>query len=215
VFEGGDLAATPRYVFVDANLPHRNLGRGDASRAAIDRELRRAVGQDAVWLGGAFGEVPRHHIMMYMVPLDDTTVAVGDVHAGVALLEDVRPPLGDVHAGVALLEDARRPLGDTTTEAVRFDRAAALLVAHGFRVVRVPAVVLAGAGSYITYTNALFDRRGDKRIIYMPTYRQPALDAAGAAFWRSQGFEVHPIDVSTVYMLNGSLGCLVNVLARA
>ena len=62
---------------------------------------------------------------------------------------------------------------------------------------------------------ALFDRRGDTRIIYMPTYRLPALDAAGEAFWRGRGFEVHPIDVSTVYTLNGALGCLVNVLARS
>ena len=95
-----------------------------------------------------------------------------------------------------------------------FDRAAQLLVARGFRVERVPVVVLAGSGSYITYTNALFDRRGDTRIIYLPTYAQPALDAAGAAFWRDHGFEVHPIDVSPIYQLNGSLGCLVNVLAR-
>jgi hypothetical protein len=28
--------------------------------------------------------------------------------------------------------------------------------------------VLAGAGSYVTYTNALFVRRGDQRIVYMP-----------------------------------------------
>jgi len=29
--------------------------------------------------------------------------------------------------------------------------------------------MLAGVGSYVTYTNALFDRRGDQRIVYMPT----------------------------------------------
>ncbi|MGE5181849.1 MAG: agmatine deiminase family protein, partial [Acidobacteriota bacterium] len=202
VFEGGDLAATPRWIFADDNLAARNLGRADADRASIERELRQRFGQDIVWLGNAVGDVPRHHIMMYMVPLDDGTIAVGDVRAGVALL--AREPAG-----------ATLSLDDVEVEAERFDRAAALLATRGFKVVRVPALVLAGAGSYVTYTNALFDRRPDgKRVVYLPTYALPALDAAGRAFYEAQGFEVHPIDVSPIYRLHGSLGCLVNVLAR-
>ena len=201
VFEGGDLAATPHWVFADANLAGRNVGRTTSDRASIEAELHRRFAQDLVWLGDDVGEIPRHHIMMYMMPIDDRTVAVGDVRAGVRLLA-TEP------------EGADLSLADPEAEAVRFDRAAELLVAKGFRVVRVPAVVLAGAGSYVTYTNALFDRRGDQRIVYLPTYALPALDAAGTAFWQAQGFEVHPIDVSSIYQLNGSLGCLVNVLAR-
>ena len=198
VFEGGDLAATPHLVFADVNLQARNLGRAAADRPSIEHELHRRFAQQIVWLGTAAGDVPQHHIMMYMVPLDDHTVAVGDLRAGVALL------------GASEL-----PLADVEVEARRFDRAAGELVARGFRVVRPPVVMLAGGRSYITYTNALFDRRDDgTRVVYMPTYSQPALDRAGAEFWRAQGYEVHPIDVTSIYRLNGSLGCLVNVLAR-
>lgn len=137
--------------------------------------------------------------MMYAVPLEDHTVAVGDVRAGMAILGDTE----------LVLDDAER-------QAPRFDRAAELLAARGFHVVRVPALVLAGRGSFATYTNALFDRRaGGKRVVYLPTYALPALDAAGRSFYEAQGFEVIPIDVSTIYRLNGSLGCLVNLLARA
>jgi len=140
--------------------------------------------------------------MMYMMPLDDHTIAVGDVHAGMELL-------GHEPAGSSL------ELDDTAIEARRFDRAAELLAARGFRVVRVPVLVLAGAGSYVTYTNALFDRTAaGKRVVYMPTYSLPALDQAAQRFYEQQGFEVHPIDVTPIYRLNGSLGCLVNVLAR-
>jgi hypothetical protein len=202
VFEGGDLAATPRFIFADVNLAARNLGRADADRGSIERELRRRFAQQIIWLGNEVGDVPRHHIMMYMVPLDDTTIAVGDVRAGAVLYaaDPMRTPI---------------PLGDLDAEARRFDRAAALLVAKGFRVVRVPALVLEGAGSYVTYTNALFDRRADgTRVVYLPTYDQPALDHAARAFYLSQGFDVRPIDVAPIYQLNGSLGCLVNVLAR-
>ena len=198
VFEGGDLAATPSLVFADVNLVARNVGHGDADRATIEHEIHSRMAQHLVFLGDALGDVPRHHIMMYMMPIDDHTVAVGDIREGVRLLGDTPLPLDDIEV-----------------EAARFDRAAAALAKQGFRVLRVPVLVRAGAGSYVTYTNALFDRRGAQRIIYMPTYNLPALDEAGRTFWEAQGFEVHPIDVSAIYHLNGSLGCLVNVLARS
>jgi hypothetical protein len=199
VFEGGDLAATPRFLFADINLLARNAGRGAGSdRVSIERELHRRFAQELVWLGDSVGDVPRHHIMMYMMPLDDRTIAVGDIGAG-----------------VALLGETRLPLDDNTVQAARFDHAAELLTARGFHVVRVPALVLQGGGSFVTYTNALFDRRADgMRIVYLPTYNLPALDAAATRFYEQQGFEVHPIDVSKIYTLNGSLGCLVNVVAR-
>jgi hypothetical protein len=197
VFEGGDIAGTPSTMFADINLVFRNQAHAHADRATIEHELHARFGQKLVFLGDAVGDVPRHHIMMYMMPIDDHTVAVGDIRAGVQLLGST--PLA---------------LDDVDVEAARFDHAAEQLAARGFKVVRVPALVLAGAGSYVTYTNALFDRRGAQKIVYLPTYALPALDEAGKRFWERQGFEVHPIDVSPIYRLNGSLGCLVNVLAR-
>ena len=196
VFEGGDLAASRRFLFADANLIGRNLGRGDASRAHLQAALASQFAQDIVWLGDAPGEVPEHHIMMYMVPLDDHRALVGDVRAGQALAPDA--PADPDRDGLA----------------ARFDRVATLLAARGFAVTRIPVVVLPGAGSYITYTNALFDRDAAGPVVYLPTYRVPALDAAATALYRDLGYRVVPIDVSTIYQRNGSLGCLVNVLAR-
>lgn len=196
VFEGGDLAASSKYVFADANLLGRNLGRGDATRAHLEGALRRTFSQDIVWLGDAPGEIPEHHIMMYMVPLDDRAVLVGDVRLGQKLAPALEAdPNVEMHAA-------------------RFDRVAALLAARGFAVMRVPVVVLPGAGSYVTYTNALFDRDAQGPIVYLPTYRVPELDAAATHLYESLGYRVIPIDVSTIYQLNGSLGCLVNVMAR-
>lgn len=217
VFEGGDLAASAGHLFVDANLIHRNEGRAVAARAGLQAALARTFapagrgqeeggqapgGQEIVWLGDAPGDVPVHHIMMYMVPVDDTTVAVGDPRLGAALA--AREP-----AASALDVDA-----DLAGHVQRFDHVAELLAARGFRVVRFPVVVLAGAGSYVTYTNALFDLEGGQRIAYLPTYALPVLDEDAARRWRELGFAVRPIDVSSIYRMNGSLGCLVNVLAR-
>jgi hypothetical protein len=198
VFEGGDLAASKKHVFADANLIGHNLGRGDATKTHLLRELGATFTQDVIWLGDEPGDVPMHHIMMYAVPLDDDSVGVGDVHLGMSLYD------GD-------LVDP----GDVDRQAARFDHAAALLAARGLRVVRFPVVVLRGAGSYVTYTNALFDRAADgQKIVYLPTYRLPALDAYAHTLYEQLGYHVEEIDLSTMYQLNGSLGCLVNVLAR-
>jgi N-dimethylarginine dimethylaminohydrolase len=197
VFEGGDLAASAHHVFADANLMGRNLGRRDATRAHLEAALRHTFNQDVVWLGDDVGEVPEHHIMMYMVPLDDDAVLVGDVRRGVAL------------AGGAVPSDP-----DVDGMAARFDRVAELLAARGFRVSRIPVVVLPGKGSYVTYTNALFDRDGGGKVVYLPTYRVAALDEEARRIYEGLGYRVVPIDVSTIYTLNGSLGCLVNVMGR-
>jgi Porphyromonas-type peptidyl-arginine deiminase len=201
-FEGGDFAATPKWLFVDANLSTRNLGRGHADRETLLRELRRDFGQEIVWLGEQPGELPRHHIMMYMVPLDDRTIAVGDEAEALA-----RVSAGD--------REALDVDPDTGAQTARFERAVALLSQRGFHIVRLPALVLRGERSYVTYTNALFDRARDgTKIVYLPTYDLPALDDEAARRYQALGYQVRRIDVSPIYRLNGSLGCLVNVIAR-
>src|SRR5262249_19643492 len=79
VFEGGDLAASKTHVFADVNLIGRNLGRGDATPMHLEAVLRRTFAQKIVWLGVDPGDVPEHHIMMYMVPLGERAALVGDV----------------------------------------------------------------------------------------------------------------------------------------
>ncbi len=203
VFEGGDLVSTPTHLFVDANLGLRNLGRKSASRAQIVASLEHLFSQQVVWLGDAAGEVPQHHAMMYMVPLDERRIAVGDLHRGLELLSE--EPRGGA------LSLARDP----ELHARRFDRAAELLGERGFEVLRFPVVVLEGGGSYVTYTNALFDRTADDRaLVYLPTYSLPRLDDEAEKLYTQLGYVVRTVDVSPIYQQNGSLGCLVNVMAR-
>jgi hypothetical protein len=202
VFEGGDFAASDKYVFADVNLIGRNLGRGEASRSYLADAVQRTFKQDVVFLGDSLGDVPEHHIMMYMVPLDDKRVLVGDVRAGKRLLD--AEPDSDI-----VLDP------DIDLHARRFDNVAEQLAARGFEVTRVPVVVLEGAGSYVTYTNALFDRDAAGPVVYMPTYGLPAMDDVAANLYRSMGLRVVPINMTSIYRLNGSLGCLVNVMSRS
>jgi hypothetical protein len=119
--------------------------------------------------------------------LDAHTIAVDDLRVGAALNHT---PL--------LVE-----------QAARFDRVAERLAAKGFRVIRMPA--LERASGRVTYTDALFDRERDgTRVVYLPTYSLPVLDDAARKLYESEGFVVHPIDVSA----SEALDALVNVLAR-
>ncbi len=106
------------------------------------------------------------------MPIDDRTVAVGDVRAASASRRRAaRARRRRGASGPALRPRCRAARG------ARLPRPAGPRGrARGRRLVR-------------RHTNALFDRRGDTRIIYLPTYDLPALDEAGAAFWRGQGFE--------------------------
>jgi hypothetical protein len=201
-FEGGDLASSATHLFVDVNLLGRNEGRGPATRDALVAALRAEFRQEVVFLGEQLGDVPQHHIMMYVAPLGGRRVLVGDVAAGLRLLD------ADPAARAAVNAD-RAP-----ATAARFERAARDLAAAGFEVRRAPVVVLEGGGSYVTYTNALFATERGRAVVYLPTYALAGLDRAAADLYRALGYEVRPVDVSAIWRQNGSLGCLVNVLER-
>jgi len=69
--------------------------------------------------------------------------------------------------------------------------------------------------TYLTYLNVIVDQRGDKRTVYMSTYRGfDALNAEASRIWQEAGCEVRPVDCTSSYRRFGSLRCLVNVLRR-
>ena len=68
--------------------------------------------------------------------------------------------------------------------------------------------------TYFAYTNAVYETREGLRAAWMPTYGVPALDDAARRVHESLGFRVHPVSVRAVYTQHGTLGCLVNVIAR-
>jgi hypothetical protein len=201
-FEGGDLASTARHLFVDVNLLARQQAFRPVDRAALLAALAAEFSQEIVMLGAHEGDVPQHHIMMYLAPVGGRRVIVGDPAWGLRLLD------ADAAARATVAADR------TPTAAARFEHAARELASRGFEVGRAPVVVLEGGGAYVTYTNALFFDDAGRRVVALPSYGLPALDRAAQELYRSLGFEVRPVDVAAVYRHNGSLGCLVNVLAR-
>jgi hypothetical protein len=216
-FDAGDFAIAGKQIIFDVNLYTRNRTRYPSAIALRER-VRSLLGRDVVMLGSADGDVPRHHMSMYMAPLDEGTVLVGDPAAGARIVGDESFKPGELspETGAPLRADFSK------TMQARFDRAAKELAASGFRVVRIPTIPFDDK-TYFAYTNGIYETRkptntkktgGGRRIAWVPRFDVPALDSAAHGIYASLGFEVIPVSVRNVYAQHGTIGCMVNVLRR-
>lgn len=210
-FDAGDFDVAGDEVLVDDNLVTKNARRGVADVGELRRLLEGAFARPVVVLGHVDGDVPRHHMSMYVAALSGPggrVALVGDPREARALVGDpFVPGESDPDTGEALRAD----FSDATV--ARFDAAAVGLTAAGWRVVRIPEVPFLDK-TYMAYTNGVYETRGGARIAWMPTFDLPALDARARQVYESVGWQVRPVRARQLYAYHGTIGCLVNVLAR-
>jgi hypothetical protein len=208
-FDAGDFDVAGGRVLVDENLVTKNRARGVSDVGDLRKLLEGLLARPVSVLGAADGDVPRHHMSMYMAALDGGVALVGDPRAAL-------PTVGPDWAPGEADPDTGEPLRADFSEAMvaRFDRAAAELAAAGWRVVRIPEVPFLDK-TYMAYTNGVYETRGDARIAWMPTFDLPELDGRARAVYESLGWTVKPVRARGLYPLHGTIGCLVNVLSRA
>lgn len=202
-FEGGDLLSDETHVYVAANFLARNPPLDANRRAALLTRIGRCFGKEAITIGTHAHEVPDHHIGMYLTPLGDNVIVAGDPDLGLRILGEGEGAPGDMDVET----DPRRY--------IPFSNAIEYLQDRGFEVIRVPMVLTRTPRVFVTYNNAICERRDGAKRIYMPVYGIPALDAAATAVFETQGWEVFPVRVASVYRCTGSLRCLVGVLRRS
>jgi hypothetical protein len=211
-FDAGDFDVAGDGVIVDDNLVSKNRKRGVGSPDELRKLIEGALARPVVVLGRVDGEVPRHHMSMYMAALvgspGDRVALVGDPREARVLVGDSFAP-GEVDPDTGEL--LRADFSDAMV--ARFDAAAADLAAAGWRVVRIPEVPFLDK-TYMAYTNGVYETRGGARVAWMPTFDLPALDARATHVYESLGWRVHPVRTRKLYAYHGTIGCLVNVLAR-
>ncbi len=207
-FDAGDFAITRSRVLFDVNLFTRNRARGFRSPAELRDRMHALLGRDVLMLGTEPGDVPRHHMSMYMALLDGNVALVGDPAAGMKLVgADYVPGETSPESGAPLRAD----FSPATT--ARFERAAADLAAAGFRVVRIPTVPFDDK-TYFAYTNGIYETRAGRRVAWVPSFGVPVIDDAASAVYERLGWSVLRVSVRGLYTHHGTLGCVVNVLAR-
>ena len=208
-FDGGDFLADGENVFVVSRVLPRNIQHTTDTREELLRILASELKRRVILLE----ESPDHHAGMFMVAVGQHRMLVGDPSLGRKL---VAPAGADPASGVA---DGFMSLpggADFTPQTQHlFDAVAAQCEAAGYQVTRLPVVLARDGRTYLTYANVLLDERGVRRIVYLPFYQgvEP-LNAAARAVWENLGFEVRPVDCTSVYRHFGCLHCLVNVLKR-
>lgn len=219
-FDAGDFTVVGKRVLFDANLYERNRGRGYPSAASFKARVAALMGRDVVMLGAAAGDVPRHHMSMYMAPLVGSdpahpTMLVGDPAAGAKLVGPNFMP------GERGLESKKMLEADTSPETqAKFDRAAHDLALAGFNVERIPTIAFEDK-TYFAYTNGITETRAGKKIAWVPSFASgddplvADLDTAARTVYERLGYEVRPVAVRKLFTSHGTIGCVVNVLRRS
>lgn len=209
-FDGGDFLADSRNVFVVSRVLQRNIQHTVGSRDELLRILSSQLKRRVVLLE----ESPDHHAGMFMVAAGGRRMLVGDPSRG----REFVATAGAGNDSAVADGFADLPGGaDFTAETQHlFDAVAAQCADAGYQVTRLPVVPARDGRTYLTYANVLIDQRDGQRMVYLPFYRgvEP-LNAAARAVWVSLGYEVRPVDCTSVYRHFGCLHCLVNVLKRS
>ena len=220
LFDGGDFLADGTNLFATRALLERNLQHTVITRDNLLQAIAQELGLTPILLEDG----PQHHAGMFMMsagpepsPSTSTSAATSPTpNRRVMLVAD--PSLGQKYYTPSPESDAAFTGGpDFSTEAQkRFDSVAVLCQNAGHRVLRIPVVPAAAGRMYMTYVNVILDRSPDnKPVVYMPSYAQQApLNTVAAQVWTSLGYQVRPIDCSSVWEKGGTLHCLVNVFSR-
>ena len=209
-FDGGDILATSRGVFVHPAVLSRNppVPSSRHSDERLRERLRSTLGE-LVWLGPIASDVPPHHVGMFL------TVANGTAFVGDVQLAD-RLTVGHEAELAAACQSTGGPAdaGTRAELARQLNCVADQMRSRGLRVVRVPLVPSATARAWMSYNNGIVETREGRTFYYMPTFGMKRLDDAAADVFRRSGCEVVSIDCSRIWQFCGSLHCLVNVVAR-
>lgn len=213
-FDGGDFLADGAVVFVTRAVLERNIQHTVTTRDM----LLQALAHDLRLRPILMDEGPLHHAGMFMMAAGTDPQ---DASGRVMVVAD--PSLGKPLYAGSPETDAAFTEGPDFSDATqtKYDAVAELCRQNGYRVVRIPVVPAKAGKMYMTYVNVILDRVAGTaltpahRVVYMSSYAgQEKLNHAAAEVWTALGFEVRPIDCTTVWQSGGTLHCLVNVCQR-
>ena len=204
-FDGGDFVCDEETVFVAPSVLSRNLGVTVATQEELQQRLEGLTRCHVVLLA----EAPSYHAGMFMMPVGNRTLLVGDLREAKKLHAEDSSAIQDLYGRAATTPDW------SSEACVALDRVAEQCEQAGYRVQRIPVVQGKDARTWLTPLNVVIDVQGTDRTVYMPVYRgAEALNARAAAVWEGLGYQVRAIDCTETFAHFGSLRCLVNVLQR-
>ncbi|MHC4957241.1 MAG: hypothetical protein ACYTGN_02615 [Planctomycetota bacterium] len=195
-FEGGNVIVAGDDVIVGHDVVGDTAALTGRSPDVVRSELARVFRRRVVVIGDAGDPPPHDHIDMFLTVVGPREALLGDpALAAPGEIEgfgrrDVDPELPGLYA-----------------------RVAATLRRAGYRIARIPIVHIEG-GKVVTWNNAVLERRGSRRIAYVPAYGLEALDRIARELYVGCGFRVRPVRARGVIQAGGAVRCLSNTLTR-
>lgn len=233
--EGGVIVADRDRAFVSERwLQFAEGARDFPSPQAYRRYLDDLYGLPVETLPAPFGE-PGAHCDLYLMPIGDRRVILGDPDRGASLAQAATPTerasffraARDLLGGAgrsdslrileqlplfpALVREGRRNEVRTAFRAMREH-----LENLGYEVLGIPWVKTGfeatGQAFTSTYTNVIMEDRGGERIVYLPQLEIASLDEAARRVWKQAGFRVVPIPALGPAIYGGGVRCMSHVL---
>lgn len=206
LLDGGNVVTDSHFAFIGGNNIEANR-KVIPNLKDLKRMLKLYLGTSVVHVFAGQKKVPWDHIDMYVTPLPNKRVIVASPN----LAKEIFAASGETHP--ITKQDFLRLSFDLERSRL-FDQVASQFKKLGYQVIRIPAVPHYLDQWMITYNNVLMDFRDQKSIVYLPSYGVRSLDRYAQQTYRDLDFQVHAVDLSTLYRNGGALRCLANVTRR-
>lgn len=224
-FEGGNIVATDEFAVAGWDLLADNITEWtDAGLEEAHDRVEAQLGLPTLIVGDEDVYPPAEHIDMILTPLSGMQVLLGDPMLALGALAALSPEAlveadtqfrsGPQESDAGLTE--LMEFNATTDTLQAFELIRQQLTNAGCDVHRVPCLVTPSeyGQPMVSYNNVIVEFNAGKPRVLLPQYGIDALDVSAVAVYETLGFEVTPIDMSSVRDLHGAVRCMVAVLAR-
>ncbi len=216
VIEGGDVILTSSRAFLGVTTLLKNVGHADDRADALVKDIETTLGREVLVVGRALGAAPYPHLDMFLTPLGERTVALGDPSLASSAF---RGADGREQDEVSFGDLGRFRQDTQVRMKALYASIENQLLDAGYRVYRLP--ILHGEprgdrpGVLLNWNNVLIQTADGACDVFLPRYGIPELDELAADLWRSWGYRVHPVHMRATVEVGGDVRCLTNVLLPA
>jgi N-dimethylarginine dimethylaminohydrolase len=231
-FPGGEIVASESYIFCKTT----NLFDDDnlkSNRSEAIKEIEKLCKKEMIDLSTI--ETPDAHIDLWLTPIDDKTIALGDVLLGKEIMGKIPPSecpkiinkyiKAERSSGFKLKKTKRRKNQrrlfysmlfkkiNNSSHCISINNVKEYLENRGFTIVVIPSIgqLDISRNSYYSYNNVLMETfKGDNgdiiKNIILPEYGLP-LDQIARQKWELLGFHVKQFPMNDIARKGGAIRC--------
>ncbi len=225
-FPGGEIVASESYIFC------KKIKALDEGRSDVIKQIEMLCKKELIDMSTI--ETPDAHIDLWLTPIDDKTILLGDVSLGNEMMKKI--PMSERSKAVSKYIKTERATGfklkktkrsrnykrkiysmlfnnNSFSNCISINNVKKFLENRGFAIVVIPSIGKLGiqADSYYSYNNVLMETYKDRngrilKNVIVPEYGHP-LDEVARRVWASLGFHVRQFAMNDMARKGGAIRC--------